>query len=360
MTDIKDDVKTLSEIKAEADPDIEILSLRSQNNSLKAEIKKMQREYGDLRGYFRDISNAASELVYPKVPRIYSSPKSKKKVISPCAAVIHWTDWHYGRIQEPGEVEDMSEDSPEILEKRLINFNRAVLDWVNVLRTGYQIDELVILDTGDNISGGLHYGLQVTDAFPSPVQAFKCGQFKGEMISALAPHFNKVTVEFVTEDNHSRLTAKPQSQQAGLNTHNYTVGHVAKLISSGQDNVTFNIYAKNSAVVSVLNRNYLLTHGHNVRGWAGFPYYGIERKVSREALVRLWEPDYNKFHKCIMGHFHAPLAHPWYWIGGSASGTDAYDHQNGRRAKPIQVAWIVHPKRGEFNRTEFELKTKNM
>jgi len=61
-----------------------------------------------------------------------------------------------------------------------------------------------------------------------------------------------------------------------------------------------------------------------------------------------------------MGHFHAPLAHPWYWIGGSASGTDAYDHQNGRRAKPIQVAWIVHPKRGEFNRTEFELKTKNM
>ena len=57
-----------------------------------------------------------------------------------------------------------------------------------------------------------------------------------------------------------------------------------------------------------------------------------------------------------MGHWHAPLEHPHYWIGGSVSGTDAYDHKNGRHADPQQVSWFVHPKWGEFDRTCWQLK----
>ena len=113
--------------------------------------------------------------------------------------------------------------------------------------------------------------------FPTPVQAFECGVIKGHMLSRLAPHFEKIRIEFVVSDNHSRLTTKPQSKQAGLNSHNYVVGHVGKLVSSGQDNIEFNIHHQGTKVVNVAGRNYLLAHGHDVRGWAGFPYYGIER-----------------------------------------------------------------------------------
>lgn len=353
MTEDKD-IKTLGEVKAEADPDVEVQALRRKVGNLKVEIKQMQAAYGDLRGYFRDINAAASGLIIPPQPLLYKPPK-KKIVHSPCIAVLHFSDWHYGAVVDAEEVEFMNAFSPEILKGRITNLIADFLNWVNTLRTAYKIEECVILDTGDNISGDIHRGLVVTNAFPTPVQAFKCGVFKGEVISGLCSHFNKVRVEFMTPDNHGRLTAKPQSQQQGLNTHNYVVGHVAKLITSKQKNVEFNIYTSHSKAVQVSTRSYLLTHGHGIMGWAGFPYYGIERKVAREALVRLHEPEHNKFHKVVLGHFHAPLTHPWYWIGGSVSGTDAYDHQQGRRSLPIQCAWINHPKKGEFNRTEFQL-----
>ena len=81
-----------------------------------------------------------------------------------------------------------------------------------------------------------------------------------------------------------------------------------------------------------------------------------QRKAAREALKRMNGPDMTRFDKIIMGHWHAPLEHPYYWIGGSVSGTDAHDHQNGRQAEPQQVAWMVHPKWGEFDRTCWKLR----
>jgi hypothetical protein len=91
-------------------------------------------------------------------------------------------------------------------------------------------------------------------------------------------------------------------------------------------------------------------------GWAGFPYYGIERKAAREALKRMNGPDLTKFDRIIMGHWHAPLLHPHYWIGGSVSGTDAYDHKSGRQAEPQQTSWLVHPKWSEFDFVPWRLK----
>jgi hypothetical protein len=171
----------------------------------------------------------------------------------------------------------------------------------------------------------------------------------------LAPHFTKVRVEFIVEDNHSRLTKKPQAHEAGLNSLNYVVGFVAKERVKNLLNVEFNIYPQYEVVINVAGRRYLCCHGHGVMGWAGFPYYGIERKVAREALKRLNAPDVTKFHKTLLGHWHSPLAHPWYWIGGSVSGTDALDHKQGRHSPPSQAAWVVHPRHGEFNRTDFWL-----
>lgn len=67
-------------------------------------------------------------------------------------------------------------------------------------------------------------------------------------------------------------------------------------------------------------------------------------------------PDPSRFDLVVMGHWHAPLEHPYFLIGGSVSGTDAYDHQAGRQAEPQQVSWLVHPRWGEFDRTKWQLK----
>lgn len=350
------DLKNLSDIKHDAQHPVEVQALNKKLREAKAEIKKLMTDYGDLRAYFSTQEEYIRDHIMVPLASDYARKDKASKVESNITAVLHNTDWHMGEVQEADEVEGFSSFSPEQLKSRILYLNNDFMNWIEVHRNGYNIDELVILDTGDNISGDIHEELRVTNAYPAPVQAVECGYLKAAQIAGLAPYFNKVTVEFLVPDNHSRIAKKVQAKQAGLNTHNYVVGNIAKTLVSKHKNVAFNIHISHTISVQVSKRTYLICHGHDVMGWAGFPYYGIERKVSREALVRLHEPDYKRFHKMILGHWHAPLAHPWYWIGGSASGTSAYDHRQGRRAYPSQVAWLVHPKKEEFDRIEFKLR----
>ena len=348
------DIKTIEEVEKDSKQNIEILALRRQVAGLKSEIKTMERDYGDLQGYFRDLAMQLDDAKIAPPKQIFKNQLKKGR--SRCGAVLHFTDWHYGKVQPPEEIEGFDEFSPEILEAYIDNLVLDFVRWVEIQRNGYEVQDLHIIDTGDNISGDIHQELLITNAYPSPVQAFKCGLLKGRTIAALAPHFENVTVDFITPDNHGRLTRKPQSREAGLNTHNYTVGHISRTLVEAIENVKFNIHTSYTKIIPVSTLRYLITHGHGVMGWAGFPYYGIERLAKSEAMVRLNEPDFNRFNRIIMGHYHAPLKHPEYWIGAAACGTDAYDHQKGRRSRAGQCAWLIHPKHGEFNTVDFFMR----
>jgi hypothetical protein len=287
-------------------------------------------------------------------PVVYRHQESAK-VSSPCPVCLLICDTHYGAVQNKSEVEGFGEYSPEICENRSMSFIGKVLEWVKLHRASYLVDTAYVLVAGDLISGDIHQELQVTNAFPVPVQTVGAARLIAAQISELSRHFKKIVVHFVTEDNHGRLTKKPQAKEAGINSFNYLVGEIAKTMLSKHSNIEFNIYPQYEAVVNVSGRRYLLMHGHGVMGWLGFPYYGVERKIAKEAVKRMNGPDVTRFHKVIMGHWHSPLAHPLYWIGGSVQGTDAYDHKSGRHADPSQAAWFVHPRYGEFDRTDFLL-----
>lgn len=339
-------------VKKQINPDEEILDLRDKLTKATERLEQYKRQTGSIKSFFRDVEEAIVAL--DPDPIEYKQPTKDPKVLSPCSAVAQHSDGHLGKVQDADEVEGFNMVNPDITIERSMRFMRGFLEWVFIHRSSYRINEAVILSTGDHISGDIHDDLRVTNAYPAPVQTVEAGKLFSDMIHYIAPHFEKVRIEYVTEDNHSRLTRKPQAREAGLNTFNYIVAHIAKQRLKKHKNVEFNIYPKYSELVKVQNQRYLITHGHEVKGWAGFPYYGIERKAGREAIRRMMS-NLNKFDKIIMGHWHSPLTHPWYWIGGSVSGTDAYDHKNGRHAEPSQPAWIVHPKYGEFDRTDFTL-----
>lgn len=331
----------------------EVSNLKDQIKERDRLIADYRKEHGVLETLFRDLN----EYLAPIKPQamFYDPTSAKGKVGSPVVAVMQVNDGHIGAVQLETEIEGFGSFSPKICRERQIHYVQKVLDWVNLHRTSYTIDEVVVPVLGDMISGDIHEDLRITNAFPSPVQTCEAGMLLSDQVAMLSSHFVKVRVEFVVEDNHSRLTKKPQAHEAGLNSLNYVVGFIAQQRLRAIKNVEFNIYPQYEAVINVAGRRYLCCHGHGVMGWAGFPYYGIERKVSREALKRMNGPDVTKFHKVLLGHWHAPLAHPWYWIGGSVSGTDALDHKQGRHSPPSQAAWMVHPRHGEFDRTDFWL-----
>jgi len=334
----------------------EVESLLSQLKEKETVIRDYRKEHGNLEVFFnRVISNITPLEPIEFNPTIVGKPKGSKVV-----SVLQITDTHMGAVQEPTEIEGFGAYNPEITTQRCIDTAYRHVKWAGIHKEVYNIDECVVLFTGDLISGDIHDELKTTNAFPSPVQVVRAAETHAQQLSILASNFKNVTVHFISEDNHARLTKKPQAKEAGYNSLNYLVGVLIKAYVSKYPNITFNIYPMLETVVNVNNLQYLICHGHNVRGWMGVPWYGVERKVGKEAQSRMQlimqdkeRADTIGFHKYVFGHFHSPFDSQLYSCGGALQGTDAYDHQNGRYSRPCQSSWLVHEKHGEFNRINF-------
>jgi len=349
--------KSPDQVKRELEPDPVVRDLRAQVTRLEGTIKKIREEEGRSENIMFDMLQAIPKA---RAARLKYTPKrGGAAVSSPVEAVLFLSDWHYGAVQPSEEIEGINEFSPDIAKRRIRMLVRKFVDWVSVHRSGYRVDALRVVVAGDLISGDIHEELKITAAFPSPVQAAKVSYLLADTIAALSEHFKTVEVDFITADNHSRFTRKPQSREEGLNSYGYIIAHLTNERLRHLKNVKFNIHALLQKVIHVGRIAYLVTHGHGIRGWAGVPFYGIERKVGREAVKRLHveeglRPDL-RFDKLLTAHFHTSFNSPTFMINGSLSGTDAYDHKEGRFSRPTQNAWLVHPKHGEFDWTPFRL-----
>jgi len=320
-------------------------------------LKDYRKEHGKLEVFFNRIVSYL-EPISP-LTSVYKGVKKGNAEVVP---VMHVTDSHMGAMQDPDEIEQFNSFSPEICDKRNIGFVKSFIEWVELHRNAYNIKKCHVIVTGDLISGDIHDELRVTNAFPVPEQIVRAAQIHTRQIGLLSSHFESVTVDFLTEDNHSRLTKKPQAKEAGINSYGYLIARMMQAYLEKHGNVEFNVHAMHEKVISVSNLNYLIKHGHGIKAWMGIPWYGIERNVARESTARqhiimndLKLAREVGFHKIIHGHFHSPFNSRLYSCGGSVSGTDAYDHQAGRYAPPSQSAWMIHPKWGEFNRIDFNL-----
>jgi len=320
-----------------------------------------KKEHGKLEIFFDKILSAMSPVL--PLPKLYSKPEKGVKSGSPITAVMQISDSHMGAVQMADEIEGFNEFNPDICERRSIKYVNRFIDWVGMHRSAYTLNDCAVLVTGDLIAGDIHDELKITNAFPSPVQVVRAAELLAKQIAMLAPHFNHVTVHFLVEDNHARLTKKPQMKEAGINSLNYVVGKMAEMYLKSHLNVEFNIYPLFEKVVTVSGRQYLISHGHKIVGWMGIPWYSIERRVSKESMARMQiiMNDLNMakqigFHKYIFGHWHTPFESPLYACCASIQGCDAYDHSQGRFSLPSQSSWMVHSKHGEFNRINFTLK----
>lgn len=344
-------------------PDQEILALRRQVNELNRQLISTEEQYGDLKSFFGSLKGAIQPVVLPSQKTLKQKIK-QRNVTSEVTCVGQWSDWHMGAQNDSYELEGLESFSPEILTGRMLDiYVPTLLRWVNLHRESYTIKRLHILDQGDNISGNIHKTLEITNAFPVPVQIVRCAELKAQTLMALAPHFDEIVVEWLTDDNHGRLTEKPQADQSGLNSHNYTVAFYTKSLVEKQKNIRINIHCLNRRVVKLGNTGpggsggiqYLMTHGHDIKGWAGVPWYGFQRLIGAEATNRLMDDIGRRFHRIANGHFHTPFCNPWFMSNGSPQGTTPYDHKEGRRSRPAQCCWMVHPTHLEFDWTTIRL-----
>ena len=337
----------------------EVKELQKQMKEKDRLLESYKQEKGKLDIFFRQVLKSISPV--DPLKKAYKGPINQNSS-SVCEAVMQISDGHMGAVQDPIEIENFNRFNPTVCRDRQVDFAFRVINWVEMHRTAYNIDNLTILVTGDLISGDIHEELRVTNAFPLPVQVVEAAKVLAEQITLLQPYFKRVKIEYIVDDNHARLTKKPQAKESGYNSMNYLIAILAEAYVKALPDVEFNIYPMHEKVVSVLNLRYLIAHGHGITGWMGVPWYSIQRHVGKEATARLQiiMEDLQRakdigFHKYVFGHWHTPFDSDLYACSGSVSGTDAYDHGAGRYAKPSQPAWIVHPKYGEFDKINFKL-----
>ena len=327
----------------------EIESLRAANRALESELRAARLSLGDIGEAMLAVRDEV--IAQPAVPVPKVIPRSGPG--KPVTLVVQLSDWHIGLVTPPDLVEGFNAYNWEIAQHRVAQLVSTIGRYAAVLESGYTVEDCVVLATGDYVSGDIHDGLVRTNEFQAPKQAVKAGRLMASAIQGLAGIFPKVRVEFIAPGNHDRLSRKPQAQAGGENSWGYVVGSLAEDLLANQKNVEFKLHTAMQEIVDVRGRRYLCGHGDGIIGTWGIPFYGIERKVSRESKARMNMPEHRHFHKIVIGHFHTGLDHPDWFVGGSLSGTDENDHKVGRHSEAHQTSWVVHPEHGEFGFTRW-------
>jgi len=208
------------------------------------------------------------------------------------SAILVMTDIHYGK--------KTSSFNRDVCRKRINRIADKVTS-INSLLTGqYKFDELVIFLLGDVNDGNDIYPGQANHQECSNVeeQAWEFAEFYARFVRRLLPLYPKVRIETVP-GNHGR-SGRGVHEGANWDIVAYRyLGHHLR-----NDNVPVIVGTGDSLFVrkvKVRKHNYLLFHGHQVKGsFAGIPSYGLSTRVLRWATTK-----YSPFNMALCGHFHS-------------------------------------------------------
>lgn len=331
---------------AKSQVDLDKVHLQAKVTSLVGQVTKYAKAEGQIKEYMADILVAVQALdPLPKVQ--WRKPKVSK---TPMTAVLHLTDWHIGEVINPKEVEHINRFDWQTAQDRVLGqLLPRFKAWLDTQRSGYDIPKIMVVATGDFVSGDIHDELLRTNEFPLPEQTAKAGDLLGKAILELVPHCAELEVVEIGADNHSRLVRKPQAKQKYANSMSKLVFHIANQVLSRSGAVITE--AEGMKLLFDINGiPFLGEHGDTVKSWMGVPWYGMEREVAREATRRMFNN--RGFKHIILGHWHVPFFGK-YIVGGSLSGTSEYDHSCGRQSSAAQTAFLVG-KRGAFGFVPFD------
>jgi predicted phosphodiesterase len=247
--------------------------------------------------------------------------------------VVHFTDWHVGRlVKNEDGVEIYNTD---IFKERVNKLLQEILVLLELyIKKGTPVTDVVILSTGDILDGAGIFASQETQSELSPPrQVMLAVSILVNFITAL---INRgLTVKFYgVRGNHGEIRGekgKAKDPEANWDTQLYLIlDFWAKTIKSNKIEIYY-------SELDYLN--------FAIRGWKYHIRHIAPQQTdtpSGKAKFLGWA----KQHKCeviVYGHFHHAAISDRSGItvirGGSMTGADEYSEQLAEEADPIQVIW---------------------
>lgn len=252
---------------------------------------------------------------------------SKKAKDSPGVPTLLCSDWHWGEVIDPTQVNGKNEYNLEIAQLRARSVVNNTIDLLNNHLVNPNYPGIVLALGGDMVSGDIHEELSATNEKEMmPVLLDLYGVLIW-VIKAFADKFGKVFVPCVT-GNHGRNTKKIRAKGRTFTSFDWllyqfldrhfhpTHPGTGEHLPGYDDRVQFMISAGPDVLYHVYNRRYLLTHGDQFRGGdaligaLGPIVRGDHRKRARNMQIDM------SYDTIIMGHWHQLMQTQRFIVNG--------------------------------------------
>lgn len=293
------------------------------------------------------LQRACSEA---RVPEWAAPAKSRAaRAATPLTPVTMWSDWHWGEVVSPGEVNGVNEYDLGIARERAQRLTRGVIDLALNHTVHGEFPGIVVMLGGDMVSGDIHDELSKTNDQPiMPVLVDLFSTLAG-CLKELKGMFGNVFVPCVA-GNHSRTTAKPNFKRAAYLAFDWLLYTLLEKHFEDDPAVTFLIPDGTDAHFHLNLKKYLLTHGDKLGSMGGDGIIGAIGPIMR-GLMKTRNSSSAiglDFDTMVIGHYHQYLPLPRVVANGSLIGHNEYAQGKLRAApeRPQQALWFDHPANG--------------
>jgi hypothetical protein len=332
----------------------EVLHLTEERNTERKRVKASAKS----EGLFRAIVDEMDKRIVPLKPIDRPAFLPKKGAIEE-HVVMHLSDGHHDQVvtlEESGGLEQY--DFP-ISCARAERYVDTVIEWCHdTLSPKFDFRTLWIPAYGDHTSGEIH-GHGNRSYYRNQFRnCFAIGQLHSLMFRDLAKWFDSINVLYLS-GNHGRRS-KEKDYHGAQDNFDYLVGEVARLHCRDIPRINFMLPNAYSANLNINGVGFNFSHGDDVRGNLGIPFYGMVRR--QKGLIALSAkqggPPIRYF---CMGHHHVAASlsdiDGEMLVNGAWVGTDSYAFNafSGYR-EPVQLLHGVNPKYGVTWRMNVKLK----
>jgi len=315
----------------------EVIELRAQLRSVRQNTLDDEYVKRKLIGLSESIDNTRP---IPWIPR-----KAGNSTL-PGVPVALWSDWHWGEVVDPRQINGVNEYNLAIAQARARKLVEKTIFLLRQHVVNPKFPGIVVNLGGDMLSGDIHEELSETNDVPMMPALLDLYGVLRWAIATLADEFGNVYLPCVT-GNHGRNTRKPRAKQRNFTNFDWLLYQFLQKLFAGDDRVQFFIPDGPDAFYRVYNHRYLLTHGDQFRGGDGQigalgpMTRGNKRKQARNAAIGL------EYDTMLMGHWHRWVPMVDQITNGSLKGYDEYANaMNFAFQIPIQGLWLTHPTKG--------------
>ena len=279
---------------------------------LKAERDEYRRLYQEAVRRVREqddmVQAIAAAGVRPVPPPKLPKPEPRSRSKAPAReAILLLSDWHLGQAVRAVDTGGLNTYSWETATRRLRRWLDAAVGSIENTRNAYRVDRVVLAMLGDMIEGhdifsGQAYSLD-RDAV---LQAIDGSELFADAIIELAERLWPVTLDiYAVPGNHGKPGGRKAGNLPPTMSFDYAFYRILQIRLANAPVHEWGVEASGRLLFMAAGTPILLTHGDEVRGWSGFPFYGIDK-----AHGRLLQELDTVFHVWLLGHWHASAALP--------------------------------------------------